>query len=247
MTDSLTGKAAIVAGGSRGIGAAIVRRLAREGASVAFTYSSAQAQSAALVAEIEAAGGRILAIRADSADPAAIRAAVDRAWDAFGRLDILVNNAGIMLRGAEQDDDLVAFDRMLAVNVRAYFVFAQAAARRMTAGGRIIAIGSVVAESIRFPGGSFYAMTKSAVAGLTRGLARDLGPRGITVNTVQPGPTATDMTPGEGPIADAMAPLIALGRLARDEEIASFVAYLAGPESSFITGAALTIDGGYLA
>jgi 3-oxoacyl-[acyl-carrier protein] reductase len=244
MTSPLLGKVALVTGGSRGIGAAIVSRLAADGAAVAFTYARSGPQAEALASAVEAAGGRALALEADSADPAAARAAVERTVEAFGRLDILVNNAGIMMRGPETDGDLGAFDRMVAVNVRGYFVFAHAAARHMADGGRIIAIGSVVGESVRFPGAGLYAMTKSAVAGLTRALARDLGPRGITVNTVQPGPTLTEMS---APSAELVRPLIALGRLGRDEEIASFVAYLAGPGSAFVTGAGLTVDGGYLA
>ncbi|MEJ0013396.1 MAG: 3-oxoacyl-ACP reductase family protein [Bauldia sp.] len=245
MTATLSGKTALVAGGSRGIGAAIVRRLAREGAAVAFTYANAEDKASALVAEVTAAGGRAIAIRADSADAEAVRAAVAATIAAFGKLDILVSNAGIMLRGEIDNYDLADFDRMLSVNVRGFFVAAQEAARHMTAGGRIVSIGSVVAERTGVAGASVYALTKAALAGFTRGLARDLGPRGITVNNVQPGPTMTDMN--NDAVANYVRPLIALGRMAQDEEIASFVAYLAGPESSFITGASLTIDGGYLA
>jgi len=247
MTSTLSGKVALIAGGSRGIGAAIVRRLAQEGAAVAFTYAKSGAKADALANDIMATGGRALAIAADSADAAAVQAAVARTMETYGRLDILVSNAGIFVRATVDQYDLADFDRMLAVNVRAVFVAAQAASRHMQDGGRIITIGSISAERSGVAGASVYSMTKAAVAGLTRGLARDLGSRGITVNNVQPGPTATDMTPGEGAVADYLRPLMALGRMGRDDEIASFVAYLAGPEAGFITGASLTIDGGYLA
>lgn len=247
MSQPLLGKSALVMGGSRGIGAAIVRRLARDGASVAFTYAASGARAAALAAEIEREGGRALAIEADGGDPAAVRRAVEEAAEALGGLDILVSNAGILINGSLGDYDLADFDRMVAVNVRAVFVASQAAAPLMRDGGRMITIGSVVAERNGSAGSAVYGMTKAAVAALNRGLARDLGPRGITVNTIQPGPTATDMTPGEGPIADRVRPMIALGRLGRDDEIAGLAAYLAGPESAFVTGASLTIDGGFLA
>ena len=246
MTNTLTGKIALVTGGSRGIGAAIVRRLAKDGATVAFTFAASSERAAGLAAEIEADGGLCLAVNADSADPAAVKAAVAQIVERFGRIDILVNNAGILLRGMVDDYDLALFDRMIAVNVRAVFVAIQAAVARMGEGGRIITIGSVTADRSGFPGASVYGMTKGAVAALTRGLARDLGPRGITVNAVQPGPTESDMNLDEN-IRALVRPLIALGRMGKGTEIASLVAYLAGPESSFVTGAALTIDGGYLA
>jgi 3-oxoacyl-[acyl-carrier protein] reductase len=242
----LSSKVALVTGGSRGIGAAIVRRLADDGATVVFTYAAASEKAIRLVSEIEAAGGTAVAIRADSAEQSAVKAAVARAVDRFGRLDILVNNAGILIRGMVDDYDLADFDRMIAVNVRAVFVAAQAVLPHMGEGGRIITIGSVTAERTAFLGASIYGMTKGAVAALTRGLARDLGPRGITVNTVQPGPTETDINDDEQQRA-TLRPMLALGRMGRDTEVASLVAYLAGPESSFITGSALTIDGGYLA
>jgi 3-oxoacyl-[acyl-carrier protein] reductase len=247
LAEPLAGKVAIVTGGSRGIGAAIVRRLARDGAAVAFTYGNAKTQADALVAEIVAAGGSARAIRADSADEHAVRAAVDEAADAFGRLDVFVNNAGILELDGIETYPLATFDRMVAVNVRALFVGAQAAARRISAGGRIIAIGSIVSDRAGFPTTSVYAMTKGAVAGLVRGMARDLGPRGITVNNVQPGPTDTDMNPGDGPGVGALTSTMALGRLGHPDEIASLVSYVASPEASFITGASLTVDGGYTA
>ncbi|MGK9055236.1 3-oxoacyl-ACP reductase family protein [Neorhizobium sp. CSC1952] len=242
----LAGKAALVTGGSRGIGAAIVRRLAQDGAAVAFTYSASSERAAALVAEIETEGGKARAIRADSADVDAVKAAVAEAAKAFSRIDILVNNAGILIRNLVDDYDPADFDRMFAVNVRAPFIAIQAALPHMRSGGRIITTGSVTADRSGFPGASVYSMTKGAVASMTRGLARDLGPRGITVNAVQPGPTATDMNSSEEGRA-LTRPLMAIGRVGEDHEVASLVAYLAGPESSFITGSALTIDGGYLA
>jgi 3-oxoacyl-[acyl-carrier protein] reductase len=247
MNGILEGKIAFVAGGSRGIGAAIVRRLASEGAIVAFTYAKSRESAAALVASVEEAGGVAFALAADSGDPDALHSAIDQAAQRYGRIDILVNNAGILIPGLVDDYALADFDRMFAVNVRAPFVAVQAVLPYMAAGGRIVTIGSVVAERNGFAGSSTYSMTKGAVAAMTRGLARDLGPRGITINNLQPGPTITDMTPGTDAMLEKLTPLIAVGRLGRDEEIAGFVAYLAGPETGYITGASLTIDGGYLA
>ena len=246
MSNQLNGKIALVTGGSRGIGAAIVRRLARDGATVAFTYAAADDRAHALVREIGEAGGTALPIKADSADVEALQAAVAQAAERFGRIDILVNNAGILLRGVVDDYPLADFDRMVAVNVRAVFAAVQAVLPHMGQGGRVITTGSVTADRAGFPGASVYSMTKGAVAALTRGLARDLGPRGITVNAVQPGPTETDMNAGEEMHA-MLRPLMALGRMGKDSEIASLVAYLASAEAGFITGAALTADGGYLA
>jgi 3-oxoacyl-[acyl-carrier protein] reductase len=246
MSRPLSGQVALVTGGSRGIGAAIVRRLASDGAVVAFTYMASPDKATALAEGIDSAGGTALAILADSADPEAVKSAVAQTVDRFGGLDILVNNAGILTRGMVDDFALADFDRMLAVNVRAVFVAVQAAVPHMGKGGRIITTGSVTADRTGFPGASIYGMTKGAIAALTRGLARDLGPRGITVNAIQPGPTETDMNPDES-IRALVRPLIALRRMGKATEIASLVAYLAGPESSFVTGAALTIDGGYLA
>lgn len=246
MTKSLSGKAALVTGGSRGIGAAIVRRLANDGAAVAFTYASSDTAARALAAEIEGQGGRALALRADSADAQAVRQAVDAAAEAFGGLHLLVNNAGILVGGMVEDYALADFDRMFAVNVRSAFVAVQAALKHMERGARIVITGSVVAERVGFAGSSVYAMTKGAVASMARGLARDLGPRGITVNVVQPGPTDTDMAP-KSEYGEMLQPLMALGRMGHDSEIAGMVAYLAGPDASFVTGAALTVDGGYLA
>jgi 3-oxoacyl-[acyl-carrier protein] reductase len=247
MAEKLTGKVALVTGGSRGIGAAIARRLARDGAAVAITYVSARQKADEVVRAVEAAGGRALAIRADSADAEAVKSAVAETVRTFGRLDVLVNNAGIAVVMPLDQFSLNDFDRMVAVNVRAVFVAVQEASRHMGEGGHIITIGSVNADRIPVAGGSVYAMTKAAVAGLTRGLARDLGPRGITVNTVQPGPVDTDMNPADGPFAESIKGWIALGRYGLGDEIAGMVAYLASPEAGFVTGASLTIDGGFAA
>lgn len=241
----LSGKVALITGGSRGIGAAIAQRLAAEGAAVAITYANGQQKADEVVRAIVSAGGCALALRADSGDAGAVKGAVAETVRTLGRLDVLVNNAGIAKFAPLDEFALDDFDRMVAVNVRAVFVATQEAARHMTAGGRIITIGSVNADRMPFAGGSIYAMTKAAVAGLTRGLARDLGPRGITVNNVQPGPVDTDMNPASGPFAESLKGLMALPRYGKSEEIAGLVAYLASPESGFVTGASLTIDGGF--
>ncbi|AIN57320.1 3-oxoacyl-ACP reductase family protein [Pseudomonas soli] len=243
----LTGKVALVQGGSRGIGAAIVRRLAREGAKVAFTYVSSSASAEALAGEINSGGGQALALRADSADTQAVQQAVADTAKAFGGLDILVNNAGVLTVAPVAEFDLADFDRLLAVNVRSVFVATQAAVKHMGQGGRVINIGSTNAERMPFAGGAPYAMSKSALVGLTKGLARDLGPQGITVNNVQPGPVDTDMNPASGEFAESLIPLMAIGRYGQADEIASFVAYLAGPEAGYITGASLLADGGFAA
>ena len=240
---NLTEKVALVTGGSRGIGAAIAKRLAKDGAAVAFTYASSPDKAETVRADVEAGGGRALALQADSADPRAVQAAVARAVETFGRLDILVCNAGILLHGGIDAYPLEDFDRMIAVNVRSVFVAAQAAARHMGEGGRIVIIGSIVADKA-FAGASVYSMTKAAVAGLARGMALDLAPRGITVNTVQPGPTITDMNPADSPRTEMVRSMIPLGRMGSADEIAGLVAYLAGPEAGYVTGSTLTIDGG---
>lgn len=243
----LAGKVALVTGGSRGIGAAIVRRLAADGATVAFTYSSASSKADELVNAIVASGGRALAIKADASDAAATRAAVTQTVTTFGGLDILVNNAGVAAMAPITEFSLEEFDRLMAVNVRGLFVATQEAARTMRDGGRIIHIGSVNSDMMPFAGGSVYALSKGAVASFTKGVARDLGPRGITVNNVQPGPVDTDMNPATGPFADTMRGHMALGRYGQPAEIASFVAYLASPEAGYITGASLLADGGFAA
>lgn len=244
-TQHLGGKVALIQGGSRGIGAAIVKRLAAEGAAVAFTYVSSAAKAEELQNSITATGGKALAIKADSADAAAIRHAVSATVEAFGRLDILVNNAGVLAVAPLEDFKLEDFDQTVAINIRSVFIASQEAAKHMGEGSRIINIGSTNADRMPFAGGGVYAMSKSALVGLTKGLARDLGPRGITVNNVQPGPVDTDMNPAHGDFAESLIPLMAVGRYGKAEEIASFVAYLAGPEAGYITGASLTIDGGF--
>ena len=243
----LTGKIAFVTGGSRGIGAAIVRRLATDGAAVAFSYSSSVAPADELVRSVEAAGGRAIALRIDSADAAALKTGIDQAAATLGRLDILVNSAGVLHLGPIDQLSLEDFDHTIAVNVRAVFVATQAAVAHMERGGRVINIGSTNAERMPFAGGSIYAMSKSALTGLVQGLARDLGPRGITVNNVQPGPVDTDMNPADGPMAGTMHSFMAIDRHGRPEEIAGMVAYLAAPEAGFVTGAGLNIDGGFAA
>ncbi|MGK5554221.1 SDR family NAD(P)-dependent oxidoreductase [Actinomadura kijaniata] len=243
----LEGKTALVTGGSRGIGAAIALRLARDGADVALTYVSAADRAAAVVAEIERRGRRALAIRADSADPDAVTAAVERTAAGLGGLDILVNNAGIAPYGPLEEARLEDLDRALAIHVRAAFAAAQAAARHLPPGGRIISIGSSLAERVPDPGWTLYATSKAALVGLTRGLARDLGPRGVTAVLVHPGSTDTDMNPADAPGAEAERRHTALGRYADPEDVAATVAHLAGPGGAYVTGTSILVDGGVAA
>ncbi|MCI3205096.1 MULTISPECIES: SDR family oxidoreductase [Pandoraea] len=245
MATNFQGKVAFVTGGSRGIGAAVVQRLADGGAAVAFTYHGSKAAAQELAARIQSAGGRAIALQADAADAAALTRAVNDAARQLGKIDILVNNAGMLALASVADLPLEDFDRLLSVNVRSVFVASQAALAHMGEGGRIINIGSCNAERMPFPGGSAYAMSKSALVGLVKGMARDLGPRGITVNNVQPGPTNTDMNPAQSDFAASLHDLMALKRHARPEEIAAMVAYVASEEAAFVTGASLTIDGGF--
>ncbi|MEH2297036.1 SDR family oxidoreductase [Nostoc sp.] len=247
MNHTLKNKRALITGGSRGIGAAIVKRLASLGADVAFTYASSPDRANEIVQTAQALGVQAVAIQADSAEASAVVAAVEQTVDKFGGIDILVNNAGVLAMGAIDDFALADFDRTIAVNVRAVFVATQAAVKHMKEGGRIINIGSTNAERMPFPGGGVYAMSKSALQGLVQGLSRDLGPRGITINNVQPGPIATDMNPSEGEFAEMLKKHIAVVRYGTVEEVAGLVAYLAGPESGYITGANLMIDGGFSA
>ncbi len=244
---TLEGKVAFIQGGSRGIGAAIAKRLANDGAAVALTYAASASSALEVVQAIEAAGGRAIAIKADSRDEKAIRAAIRHTVDTYGRFDILVNNAGVLAVAPIEEFSIDDLDRTLDVNVRSVVIASQEAARVMGEGGRIITIGSTNAERMPFAGGSVYALSKAAVAGFTKGLARDLGPRGITVNNVQPGPVDTEMNPDNGEFATSLKQLMALPRYGQAEEIASFVAYLAGPEAGYITGANLMIDGGFSA
>jgi 3-oxoacyl-[acyl-carrier protein] reductase len=247
MNRPLEKKRALVTGGSRGIGAAVVGRLAREGADVALTYVSNPEQADETVRAAQASGVKGVAIRADSADAAAVVAAVERTVRELGGIDILVNNAGVAVIAPIDDYRLEDLDRTLAVNVRAVFVATQAAVKHMQAGGRIINIGSCNAERMPFAGGGVYAMSKAALVGLVKGLARDLGPRGITINNVQPGPVDTDMNPATSEFAKKLVPLMAVPRYGTADEIASMVAYLAGSEAAYVTGASLTIDGGFTA
>jgi 3-oxoacyl-[acyl-carrier protein] reductase len=246
MSD-LTGKVALVTGGSRGIGAAIAQRLARSGAAVAFTYVAAADKAQDVAKQIDADGGRVLVIQADSADPDAVVAAVEQTVHELGRLDILVNNAGIFIAGPIEEATVEQADRLWAVDVRSVLVASQAAARHMSEGGRIITIGSALTDRVPMPGMTLYAMAKSALVGLTRGLARDLGPRGITVALLHAGLIDTDMNPADGPAASLLQTVPALGRYGTAEDIAATVAHLAGHGGRYITGAAISVDGGFAA
>ena len=246
-TRKLQDKIAIVTGGSRSIGAAIARRLAQDGATVAITYTASPDKADTVVREIEVAGGKAIALQADAGDPAAVRADVNTVAARFGQIDILVNNAGISVLGAPTDIAFDDFERILAVNVTGVFVATQEALRHMGQGGSIIHIGSSMVQYAAFPTASAYTLTKGAVSGFTRGLVRDLGPQGITVNTVHPGPTDSDMNPADGAVADFVKPGIAVGRYGQGADIAAAVAYLASNEASFVTSAELLVDGGFTA
>lgn len=230
------GKKALVLGGSRGIGAAIVRRLAGDGAQVTFTYAGSAQAADALAREV---GGT--AVKADSADRNELTAQVR----ASGPLDILVVNAGVFVGGDPLELDADAVDHMFQININAPYHASVEAARQMPDGGRIVIIGSVNGDRVPFAGMTAYSLSKSALQSMARGLARDFGPRGITVNVVQPGPIDTDMNPADGPLKDLIHPVMALKRHAKPEEVAGMVAYLTGPEASFVTGAMHTIDGGF--
>jgi 3-oxoacyl-[acyl-carrier protein] reductase len=245
--NELSGKVALVTGGSRGIGAAIAQRLAHDGAAVALTYVTAASRAQAVAKQIDADGGRVLVIQADNADPGAVTGAVEQTVREFGRLDILVNNAGIVIGGPLEEMTVDDADRLWAVDVRAVFAASQAAARHMSEGGRIITIGSALAERIPVPGLTLYAMVKAALTGLTKGLARDLGPRGITATVVHGGLIDTDMNPADGPAAAFLSTIPALGHYGTAGDIAATVAHLAGDGGRYITGTAITVDGGFAA
>jgi len=243
----LTGKRALVTGGSRGIGAAIVEALAENGADVAFTYQSAAEKAAAVARFIEARGRRAAAVQADSADPQAIARAVEEAVAALSGLDILVNSAAVGHSGDIADLNLDKYQNLMDVNVRAPVLFAKAVIPHLRDGGRIITIGSALGERVPFPGITPYAMSKAALTSFTRGLSRELGPYGITVNLVQPGATDTDANPADGAAADFQRSLTSLGRFGQPKEIANAVVFLASSAASIITGATLTADGGAIA
>jgi 3-oxoacyl-[acyl-carrier protein] reductase len=241
---NLTNKVALVTGGSRGIGAAIAKRLAADGASVALTYTKGADAAAAVVKAIESAGGKAIAIQADATDAAAVKAAVEKTVATFKGLDILVNNAGTAIPKPFEETTLEELDHVLNVNIRGVFVATQAALKHMKTGGRIIMIGSCVGERMLTPGLAPYSATKGAVKMFSQGLSREVGARGITVNNVQPGPIDTDLNPASGDWATPQKAVTALNRYGKVEEVAALVAFVAGPESSYITGANLTVDGG---
>lgn len=241
---TLQGKKALVTGGSRGIGSAIARRLAAEGAAVAITYAGNKEAADATVAAIEQSGGKATAIQANAADPAAQRAGIAQAVEALGGLDILVHNAGVATFARIEDDSDEAYRHHFGVNVEGVHVGTRAALPHLSEGGRIILIGSVVGHRALVAGNATYSATKSAVAGLARGWALDLAPRGILVNTVQPGPIDTDMNPADGEFAAQLTSMVPLGRYGRAEEIAGVVAFLAGPDASYITGTSIDVAGG---
>lgn len=243
----LAGRVALVTGGSRGIGAGIVRRLAEDGADVAFTFRQSAAAAAAIAAEVERAGGQALPIVGDGAHDQAVARAVDHAAEALGSVDILVNSAGIFPYGPIEAVTTEELDLTLALHVREAFLGIQAALAHMTRGGRIITVGSTISVRVPVAGVALYAMTKAALLGLTRGLARDVGPRGITANIVNPGPVDTDMNPPDGDLADEERALTALGRYGEARDIAAMVAFLASDAGATITGASIAVDGGYLA
>jgi 3-oxoacyl-[acyl-carrier protein] reductase len=244
MSQKLEGKIALITGGSRGIGAAIAKRLAADGANVAITYAKDASAASAVVKAIERAGRKAIAIQADAADSYAVEAAVEKTVATFGRLDVLVNNAGTAIPKMFEETTLEELNRVIDINVRGVFVATQAALKHMKSGGRIIMIGSSVGERVLVPGLVPYSGTKGAVKMFTQGLSREVGSRGITVNNVQPGPIDTDLNPAAGDWAVPQKAATALDRYGRVEEVAALVAFVAGPESSYITGANLTVDGG---
>src|ERR1700757_5242353 len=241
---TLIEKVALVTGGSRGIGAAIAKRLAKDGASVAITYAKDASAASAVVKAIERAGGKALAIQADAANVEAVKSAVEKAVATFGQLDVLVNNAGTAIPKPFEEATQEEMDRVVDINVRGVFATTQAALKHMKDGGRIIMVGSAVGERVQTPGLVPYSATKGAVKIFTQGLSREVGGRGITVNNVQPGPIDTDLNPASGDWAVPQKAVTALNRYGRVDEVAALVAFIAGPDSSYITGANLTVDGG---
>ncbi|MFI9306268.1 SDR family NAD(P)-dependent oxidoreductase [Streptomyces triculaminicus] len=247
MGQTLSGKVALVTGGSRGIGAATARALADEGADVAISYSVSADKAEAVARELEGKGVRASCFRADQADPEQVHGLVEAVTGRFGRLDILVNNAGVSVPAPLGDPgfDITAVERQHAINTTGVIAGIRAAAQVMGAGGRIVSVGSVAGTRVSLPGFADYAATKAAVAGYSRGAARDLAPKQITVNVVQPGPVDTDMNPADGELAATLTAQVALGRYARPEEIAAAIVFLASPAASYITGTVLNVDGGF--
>ena len=244
MPQKLEGKIALVTGGSRGIGAAIAKRLAADGARVAITYTKGVEAAAAVVKAIERTGGKAIAFQADANDANAVKGAIEKTVATFGGFDVLVNNAGTAIPNKFEDATLEELDRVININIRGTFIATQAALKVMNKGGRIIMIGSCVGERMMTPGLAAYAATKGAVKMFTQGLSREVGSRGITVNNVQPGPIDTDLNPAAGDWATPQIANTALKRYGHVQDIAAMVAFIAGPEASYITGASLTVDGG---
>jgi 3-oxoacyl-[acyl-carrier protein] reductase len=244
MSKQLEGKIALITGGSRGIGAAIAKRLAADGANVVITYTKGADAAASVVKDIERGGRKAIAIQADATDADAVEAAVERTVATFGQLDVLVNNAGTAIPKTFEETTLAELNRLIDINVRGTFVATQAALKHMKSGGRIIMIGSSVGERVMVPGLVPYSATKGAVKMFAQGLSREVGSRGITVNNIQPGPIDTDLNPAAGEWAVPQKAATALDRYGHVEEVAALVAFVAGPEASYITGANLTVDGG---
>src|SRR2546425_2024855 len=244
MTRKLEGKIALITGGSRGIGAAIAKRLASDGAKVAITYSKGADAAASVVKEIERDGGKAIAIQADATDADAGKASVEKTVATFGKLDVLVNNAGTAIPKTFEETTLEEMDRVIDINIRGVFIATQAALKHMKSGRRLIMIGSSLGERVLVPGLVAYSATKGAVKIFSQGLSREVASRGITVNNVQPGPIDTDLNPAAGDWAVPQRVATALDRYGHVDEVAALVAFVAGPESSYITGANLTVDGG---